>query len=360
MNAASMLSPAPWDLMIRDLFDVDREHVNLRLAAGALVAIGIAELLESVLGIAQVQTGLAAFLVLASARSGDLRTRLTRMGVVTLIGGAFGLLGYLSAGTAWQAALVLGVVSYLTGLAYGYGASAGKAGFYLLAWALAVQIGTAEGVDPPASAAAFLVGGVVAMVVMGVLVALRLIDASPEPDVAPTDRPASPSLGQVASSSVGAWSLVRALLVAAAVVLGYQISPNFDPFWVAIVVLVVFLPASDKTTFKATQRGIGTLAGALAATALLAVTTSEPVIGVALLVAAFLTAAFYSANYLIYAFFLTSGIVFYEWFAAGEQLGAGAERLLAAAIGVALAFIGNWLMTAIQRGGQAARARAAD
>ena len=86
----------------------------------------------SVLGIAQVQTGLAAFLVLASARSGDLRTRLTRMGVVTLIGGAFGLLGYLSAGTAWQAALVLGVVSYLTGLAYGYGAAAGKAGFYLL------------------------------------------------------------------------------------------------------------------------------------------------------------------------------------------------------------------------------------
>ena len=41
MNAASMLSPAPWDLMIRDLFHVDREHVNLRLAAGALVAIGI-------------------------------------------------------------------------------------------------------------------------------------------------------------------------------------------------------------------------------------------------------------------------------------------------------------------------------
>ena len=342
------------DPMLRDLLQVDREHLNFRLAAGALVAILIAELLESVLGIGLVQTGLAAFLVLASARSGDLRTRLIRMGVVTLIGGAFGLLGYLSADMAWQAAVVLGVVAYLTGLAYGYGPAAGKAGFYLLAWALAVQIGTAEGVDPPASAASFLVGGVVAMIVMGVLGALRLVDVSPQGVDAATDRPTSPSIGQVASSPVGTWSLVRALLVAVAVVVGYQISPDFDPFWVAIVVLVVFLPASDQTTFKAAQRGIGTLAGALAGTALLAVTTSEPVIGVALLAAAFFTAAFYSANYLIYAFFLTAGIVFYEWFAAGEQLGAGGERLLAAAIGVVLAFIGIWLMTAIQRRGRAA------
>ena len=335
--------------MIRDLFHVDRDHLNLRLAAGALVAILIGEVLVSVLGIGLVQTGLAAFLVLASARSGDLRTRLTRMGVVTVVGGAFGFLGYLSADTAWQAAVVLGVVAYLTGLAYGYGSAAGSAGFFLLVWALAIQIGTAEGTDPPASAAAFLLGGVVAMIVMGVLVALRLVDTSPEPDAAATHRMTAMSLADVASSPVGIWSLVRALLVVVAVLLGYQISPNFDPYWVAIVVLVVFLPASDKTTFKAVQRGIGTLAGALAATALLTVTTSEPVIGVALLVAAFFTAAFYTANYLIYAFFLTSGIVFYEWFAAGEQVGAGGERLLAALIGVALALAGTSLMTILAR-----------
>jgi Fusaric acid resistance protein-like len=333
--------------MIRDLLHVDRDHLNLRLAAGALVAILIGEVLVSVLGIGLVQTGLAAFLVLASARSGDLRTRLTRMGVVTIVGGAFGFLGYLSADTALQAAVVLGVVAYLTGLAYGYGSAAGSAGFFLLVWALAIQIGTAEGTDPPSSAAAFLLGGVVAMIVMGVLVALRLVDTSPEPDAAATDRTTATSVADVASSPVGIWSLVRALLVAVAVLLGYQISPSFDPYWVAIVVLVVFLPASDKTTFKAVQRGIGTLAGALAATALLTVTTSEPVIGVALLVAAFFTAAFYTANYLIYAFFLTSGIVFYEWFAAGEQVGAGGERLLAAVIGVALAFVGTSLMTTL-------------
>ena len=335
--------------MIRDLFRVDREHLNLRLAAGALVALLIAEVLESVLGIAQVQTGLAAFLVLASARSGDVRTRLTRMAVVTLIGGAFGFLGYLSADAAWQAAIVLGAVAYLTGLAYGYGPAAGKAGFFLLVWALAVQIGTAEGTDPPASAAAFLIGGVVAIVVMGVLIVLRLVDTSPEEDATATVHPASPSVAQVASSPVGIWSLVRAILVVISVLVGYQISPNFDPFWVTIVVLVVFLPASDQTIFKATQRGIGTLAGVLTGTALLTITTSEPVIALALLVAAFFTAAFYSANYLIYAFFLTSAIVFYEWFAAGEQLGAGGERLLAAAVGLPLAFAGIWLVTTLSR-----------
>src|SRR5262245_47893430 len=195
--------------MIRDLLHVDREHLNLRLAGGALVALLIAEALEAVLGIGLVQTGLAAFLVLASARSGDLRTRWTRMGVVTLVGGAFGLLGYLSAGAAWQAAVVLGVVAYLTGLAYGYGPAAGKAGFFLLMWALVIQIGTAEGVDPPASAASFLVGGVVAMLIIGILVVLRQVDTSPEPDLRAT-APRSPTLAQVASSPVGVWSLGRA------------------------------------------------------------------------------------------------------------------------------------------------------
>ena len=62
-----------------------------------------------------------------------------------------------------------------------------------------------------------------------------------------------------------------------------------------------------------------------------------------MLVAAFFAVAFYTANYLIYAFFLTAAIVFYEWFAAGEQLGAGGERLLAAVIGLVLAGIGVWL-----------------
>lgn len=69
---------------------------------------------------------------MAAGRDGSLRTRLVHMGVVTLVGGAFGFFSYVSAETAWQAALVLGVVSYLTGLAYGLGPTVGSAGYVLL------------------------------------------------------------------------------------------------------------------------------------------------------------------------------------------------------------------------------------
>ena len=278
------------------------------------------------------------------------------MGVFTVIGGAFGLLSYLSGDVAWQAALVLAVVAYTTGLAYGYGAAAGNAGFFLLLWALAVQIGTAEGADPPATAAAFLVGGAVAMVVMAALVGLRLVDVTPAERRGAASKPA-PNLGAVATSPVGIWSLVRAVLILIAVLIGYQITRALDPFWVAIVVLVVFLPEADKTVLKAIQRGTGTLTGAVAGTALLALTPSEPVVAAAMLVAAFFAVAFYTANYLIYAFFLTAAIVFYEWFAAGEQLGAGGERLLAAVIGLVLAGIGVWL-TELSRPRRVRRRRA--
>jgi hypothetical protein len=68
---------------------------------------------------------------------------------------------------------VLGVVSYLTGLAYGLGPAVGGAGYLLLWWSMAVLIGEAHGGDPPATAAALLVGGLAAMVVIGVATAAR-------------------------------------------------------------------------------------------------------------------------------------------------------------------------------------------
>ena len=116
--------------MIRDLFHIDREHLDLRLATGALVAILVGEVLGSVLGIGLVQSGLAAFLVLASARSGDLRSRLVphgrahahrwRVRVPWLPQRRYRVAG----------GPLLGVVAYVTGLAYGYGPAVGKAGFF--------------------------------------------------------------------------------------------------------------------------------------------------------------------------------------------------------------------------------------
>ncbi len=146
------------------LLDVDREKLDFHLAAYALGAIAVASALEAVIGVGALQTGVAAVVVMAAGRDGTLRTRLVHMGAVTLVGGAFGFLSYISAETAWQAALVLGVVSYLTGLAFGLGPAAGRAGYVLLLWTVVVLIGEAHGGDSPETAAAFLIGGAAAMV----------------------------------------------------------------------------------------------------------------------------------------------------------------------------------------------------
>jgi hypothetical protein len=88
--------------------------------------------LEAIVGVGALQTSVAAVVVMAADRTGRLRARMVRMGVITLVGGVFGFISYASAETAWQAALVLAVVACLTGLAYALGPAVGRAGYLLL------------------------------------------------------------------------------------------------------------------------------------------------------------------------------------------------------------------------------------
>jgi MFS family permease len=199
--------------LIRRLLKIDHDKLDLRLAGYAVVGILVASAFEAIVGVGALQTGVAAVVVVVVGRTGDLRARMVHMGAVTLIGGAFGLLSYISAETAWQAALVLGVVSYLTGLAYGLGPAVGGAGYLLLWWSMAVLIGEAHGGDPPATAAAFLVGGLAAMVVIGVATAARTRWGKAHPtsdDNTPARRPRDdwPSIGALVRSDLGcgAWS----------------------------------------------------------------------------------------------------------------------------------------------------------
>jgi Fusaric acid resistance protein-like len=336
--------------MIRRLLEIDHDKLDLRLAGYALVGILVATALEAIVGVGALQTGVAAVVVVVVGRTGDLRTRMVHMGAVTLIGGAFGFLSYISAETAWQAALVLGVVSYLTGLAYGLGPAVGGAGYLLLLWSMAVLIGEAHGGDPPATAAAFLVGGVAAMVVIGVATAARTRWGKAQPtsdDNAPARRPRDerPSIGALVRSDLGVWSLLRAVLTVVAVVIGYWLtSEDLDPFWTAIALLVVMQPDLDKTLFKAAQRGLGTLVGVATATAVIDVVSSGPPIVVIVLIVTFGAVAFYTANYMIYAFFLTNAVLLYYWLAVDHQVSGPAQRLTATLIGIALALGGMALV----------------
>ena len=335
--------------MIRRLLEIDRDELDLRLAGYALVGVLLASALEAIVGVGALQTGVAAVVVVVVGRTGDLRTRMVHMGAVTLVGGAFGFFAYVSADTAWQAALVLGVVTYLTGLAYGLGHDIGGAGYLLLLWTMAVLIGAEEGSDPPETAAAFLVGGLAAMAVIGVATVARTKLGKTHPtsdDNAQSHQPRHDrsGIGALARSDIGVWSLVRAILTVVAVVIGYSLTSDLDPFWTAIALLVVIQPDLDKTSFKAAQRGLGTLVGAATATALVDVVSSEPPIVVIVVIATFGAVAFYSANYMIYAFFLTNAVLLYYWLAVDHEVSGPAVRLTATIIGIALALGGMALV----------------
>jgi hypothetical protein len=331
--------------VIRRLLEIDHDKLDLRLAGYAVAAIVLALVFEAFVGVGALQTAVAAVVVSAVGRTGGLRTRLVHMGAVTLIGGAFGFFSYISAETAWQAALVLGVVTYLTGLAYGLGTEVGRAGYVLLIWTLAVLIGEAHGGDPPTTAAAFLVGGVAAVIVVGVVSAIRsrtaVADPPAECNPATGPRPAGPRLGVLVQSDLGVWSLIRAVLTVVAVFIGYWLTTgDLDPFWTPMALLIVFQPDLDQTAFKATQRGIGTLVGAGTATALTDIVDSGTPIVVITLIATAGAIAFYSANYMIYAFLITNAVLLYYWLATDHAASSPAIRLAGTAIGIALAFGG--------------------
>ena len=276
------------------------------------------------------------------------------MGVVTLVGGAFGFFSYISAETAWQAAIVLGGVTYLTGLAYGLGPEVGRAGYVLILWTLAVLIGEAHGGDPSATAGAFLVGGVAAMIVVGGANAVRHGPADPDsPGEATEDappRPAQPGVAALARSDLGVWSLVRAVLTVIAVFIGYGLTTgDLDPFWAPMAVLIVFQTDVGPTVFKAAQRGLGTLVGAATAAALTDVTDSGALIVVVMLIATLGAIAFYSANYTIYAFFITNAVLLYYWLATDHAASTPGTRIAGTVVGIALAFVGTAVVGVVAR-----------
>jgi uncharacterized membrane protein YccC len=151
-------------------------------------------------------------------------------------------------------------------------------------------------------------------------------------------------------SDLGVWSLVRAVLTVVAVVIGYWLTSNLDPFWTAITVIIVMQPDLDKTLFKAAQRGLGTLVGVATTTAVIEVVNSGPPIVVIVLIATFAAIVFYRANYMIYAFFLTNAVMLYYWLAVDHKVSGPALRLTATIIGIALALAGMALVALLGAG----------
>ncbi|MDH3725875.1 MAG: hypothetical protein OER93_09060, partial [Thermoleophilia bacterium] len=133
-------------------------------------AVLLVVVVEAFFGTAGFQATIAAVFVLLAGRSGDLRTRMLHMGLITLLGTSIGLLAFISGTTAWQAAAVFAGVTYLGGLAAAYGKAAAGAGMFLIVWAWATLLASFRDSDPDLAALAFLLGGGVAMIVTAVRV----------------------------------------------------------------------------------------------------------------------------------------------------------------------------------------------
>ena len=104
-------------------------------------------------------------------------------------------------------------------------------------------------------AVAFSVGGVIAAAIIW----LRT-RALPEPSIEVKAKAATRTLGDLARSPLGWFSLLRASAAALAMALGAVLFPD-HAIWAALTVLLVMKPKAGETVAAGVLRTLGTLAG---------------------------------------------------------------------------------------------------
>ncbi|MGZ0712699.1 FUSC family protein (plasmid) [Coraliomargarita sp. W4R53] len=272
------------------------------------------------------------------------RQRWSYMVIATVVGVTLSALAILVGGSTLQAMILWPVSIYLAGLSVAYGKSAFNAGYFLVFWVLFAMLAASRSpAEPIYYAASFLLGGVIAIVIMVLRVRFGWIDD------AKTEPTSIPKLGDVAKSDIGVFAAMWALTMAVAVGIGYAFWA-VEPFWVASTLLVVMQPDVEKGRRTGIQRAIGSTAGGLLAIALIVANpdfAASDLFVIYFLVATALCVMFYAANYLIYAFFMTQAVVAYYGHDVGSFELAGGERVLGVLLGVAIGLIGLGLQSAI-------------
>lgn len=266
------------------------------------------------------------------------------MAIAIVAGVTLSLLAVLVGGSTLRAIILWPVTIYLAGLAVAYGRSAFYAGYFLVFWVLFAMLASSRSPGAPIYyAVSFLVGGIVAVIVMALRVRFGRIDDS---KLEPTS---APKLLNVARSDIGVFAAMWALTMAVAVGLGYTFW-SVEPFWVASTLLVVMQPDVAKGKLTGIQRAIGSAIGGLLAIAVITAfpdfVTSDLFVLYFLVVTA-LCVVFYSANYMIYAFFMTQAVVVYYGLEVGSFTLAGGQRVLGVLLGVVIGLIGLALQSAI-------------
>lgn len=323
--------------MIKSIFYIDREKVKPRSGVLLVAVIVGISLIEMVLGEVAVPALIAAYFVARVGLYERGRERWSYMTIAIVVGAGLSLLALVAGDNTVRAVLLWTVAIYFTGLAVAYGKGIFYACYFLVFWLLLVMLESSRSAaEPWHYVASFLVGGVVALIVMAIRMRFGLIDDSK------TDPGGTPKLGDVAKSDIGVFAVMWALTMAIAIAIGYTFW-SVEPFWVASTLLVVMQPDVVKGTRTGIQRGIGSAIGGLLALALIAIFpgfVSSDLFLIYFLSVTALCVAFYRANYMIYAFFMTQAVVIYYGHEVGNFNEAGGQRILGVLLGVVIGLVG--------------------
>jgi hypothetical protein len=208
-------------------------------------------------------------------------TRVTRRrwGVVALVGSTTGV----ALATAVSAALWLTVLATLAWVAIwclvrGVGIPAVGVGFVTCAVFIIVAGQPARLSDVPLRTAVYLLGGTVALA-LGVGVVRPTFGAT-----TPTRMIPSGTLKLlVVPAGFARQHAVRASLMVAVATLFYRLLHIPDGYWIPLAVIAVLQPDTTSGRTRALQRALGTMAGVVAAAAVITLTRSDPVLLVCVL-----------------------------------------------------------------------------
>jgi len=323
------------------IYRFDWSQVNLRGGVRTVfVIVGVAVVLI-LFGALGITVGLAALFVMIADQPGSLRSRLLAVLSFTVVGSLLAFAGAW-AGTAHAliAGLLMAVIVYLATVAAALGKSIAVRGLLLAIWAV-LALSLSGSVDRPVELSlAFLIGGLLAGVVVWAYGLVRPTEESGEG----RPPPISTLIDELATPH-GRFAVIRGLSAGLATYVGILLFPDF-PIWAVIAVLVILQEQREATIQIGLLRTAGTVLGVIVASAtLLAIGGSYPLVVAAFLTSGFAMMALQKVNYAVFTLFLTAMLVFALHVTGDDALAGGVARLLATLVGVGIAFVAILLTT---------------
>lgn len=320
---------------LRQLLALDTDKVDVRRGLLGAVVIMAAIAFITVFGTVGMIAGIAALFVIAADKPGPTHARVLGVVIVTSFGSAIALIA-VWAGTehVWVAMSMTFLVTAAATLAAGSGAAAATRGLLLPLWAVIALSFAGNDEGALALAAAFMIGGLAAALILW-------LDArgGSADDIEADAESSARSLGAIVRSPLGWFSLLRATAVAVATLLGIALFPD-HAIWPALTVVLVLRPKAGEALQAGLLRTFGTLAGVLAAEAVLAMAgDSDIIVLLAFVGAAFAMVALQKVNYWVFVLFLTAILVFTQELLGDDADAAAEERLIATVLGAGIAFL---------------------